>query len=140
MDNKVDMRHTVWKSIGAVAAGFFTAALLSVGMDAIMHATGVFPPLGQVMSNGLFVLATAYRCVFQSIGGYLTARLAPARPMKHVWILAVIGQVISFVGILAWKALGPAGGPLWYPLALVITAIPSVLIGGRMQQRSTVQH
>jgi hypothetical protein len=130
------MKPSVGKSIWAVAAGFVAAAGLSIGTDAVMHATGIFPPLGVVMSNGLFVLATAYRFVFQAFGGYLTARIAPVNPMKHVWILACIGQVLSLFGILAWKAMGPAGGPLWYPLALVVTAIPSVWIGGWFQQRS----
>ncbi len=129
------MKPSIGKSIGAVAAGFVAAAGLSVGTDALMHATGIFPPVGVVMANGLFVLATAYRFVFQSFGGYLTARIAAARPMKHVLILAGIGQVLSLFGILAWKAMGPAGGPLWYPLALVVTAIPSVWIGGWIQQR-----
>ncbi len=116
-------------------AGLFTAALLSIAMDAVMHATGIFPPVGEVMSNGLFALATVYRCAFQTFGGYLAARLAPTRPMKHVWILAGIGQVLSLLGILAWQAMGDAGGPLWYPLALVVTAIPSVWLGGYMHQR-----
>ncbi|HMC96475.1 MAG TPA: hypothetical protein VKG92_02395 [Flavobacteriales bacterium] len=128
------MKPSIWKSIGAVVLGFLTAALLSVATDALMHGTGIFPPVGQVMSNGLFVLATGYRFAFQTLGGYVTARLAPAKPMKHVWILAGIGQVLSLLGILAWKAMGPAGGPLWYPLALVVTAIPSVWIGGWLQQ------
>lgn len=125
-----------WKSVGAVAAGLLAAAILSIAMDAVMHGTGVFPPSGEVMSDGLFVLATVYRCGFQVFGGWLTARLAPRNPMKHVWILAAIGQSLSFLGILAWKAMGPAGGPLWYPLALVATAIPSVWLGGWMHHRS----
>ena len=131
------MKNRTGRSILAVVAGLVIAALLSIGTDAVMHATGAFPPVGVMMSNGLFVLATAYRCAFQTLGGYLTARIAPAEPMKHVWILAGIGQVLSFLGILAWKAMGPAGGPLWYPLALVATAIPSVWVGGWLQQRST---
>lgn len=129
------MKPSLGRSIWSIAAGFFAAAGLSIGTDAVMHATGIFPPIGVVMPNGLFVLATAYRFVFQSFGGYLTARMAPVNRMKHVWILAGIGQALSFLGILAWKAMGDAGGPLWYPLALVATAIPSVWIGGWIQQR-----
>lgn len=120
-----------------MVAGFLTAALLSTGVDQLLHATGVFPPIGVVMSDGLFVLAMAYRFIFQTLGGYLTARLAPVKPMKHVWILAGIGQVMSLLGILAWKSMGDAAGPLWYPLALVVTAIPSVWLGGRLFQRSS---
>lgn len=130
------MKPSTGRSIWAVVAGFLAAASLSIGVDAIMHATSIFPPVGEVMSNGLFVLATVYRCAFQVLGGYLTAHLAPAKPMKHVWILATIGQVASLLGILAWKAMGPAGGPLWYPLALVVTAMPTVWLGGRLSTRA----
>ncbi|MEO8067241.1 MAG: hypothetical protein ABI599_06075 [Flavobacteriales bacterium] len=126
------MKPTIWKSIGAVLAGFLTAAVLSTAMDAVLHATGVFPE-GPDMSNGLYALATTYRVLFQVLGGYLTARLAPARPMKHVWILAGIGQVLSLLGIIAWSVVG---GPLWYPLALVATAIPSVWLGGYSFKRA----
>ncbi len=130
------MKKNTWKDIGPVSAGLLSAALLSIITDEIMHGSGVFPPKGQPMADSLFVLATIYRCAFQSFGGYLTARIAPTKPMKHVWILACLGQVLSLLGILAWKEMGPAGGPLWYPLALVATAIPSVWIGGWLQQRS----
>ena len=126
------MKPNIWKSIGAVLAGLVTAALLSTAADAALHAAGIFPE-GPNMSNGLYALATAYRVLFQTLGGWITARLSPVRPMKHVWILAGIGQALSLLGIIAWSMIG---GPLWYPLALVVTAIPSVWVGGFLQQRS----
>lgn len=133
------MKSTTGKSIWAVAAGFLTAALLSIVVDQVLHATGIYPPVGEVMADGLFGVATTYRVIFQAFGGWLTARLAPAKPMKHVWILGGIGLVLSLLGILAWKSMGAAGGPLWYPLALVVTAIPSVWLGGRLYKPSTTQ-
>ena len=88
------------------------------------------------MSGGLFLLATAYRAVLQVLGGYLTARLAPSRPMRHVWILAFIGLAMSLLGVLAWTVMGPEAGPLWYPLLLVVLTIPTLWIGGRIHLRS----
>ena len=126
------MKPNIWRSIGAVLAGLLTAALLSTATDAALHAAGIFPE-GPDMSNGLYALATTYRVLFQVLGGYITVRLAPTKPMKHVWILAGIGQVLSLLGIMAWSVVG---GPLWYPLALVATAIPSVWLGGWMHERS----
>jgi len=134
--NTIEMKNRTGTGVWAVIAGLLIAALLSMATDAILHATNVFPPVGEVMSDGLFVLATAYRFAFQMLGGYLTAHIAPARPMKHVWILACIGQTLSLLGIVAWHAMSPAGGPLWYPLALVVTAIPSVWLGGYLHQRT----
>ena len=45
------------------------------------------------MSHALFVLAFSYRAVFDVFGCYLTARLAPARPMLHAMVLGGIGLV-----------------------------------------------
>jgi hypothetical protein len=81
-------------SVGAVAVGFATTFALSTAIDAGLHATGVFPPLGVRMSDSLFMLALGYRGLATIAGGWLTARLAPSSPMRHAAILAV------FVG--AW--------------------------------------
>lgn len=89
------------RSAAAVAAGFFTTALLSLGTDAVMHAAGVFPPLGEAMRDALFVWATAYRVVFTVLGGYVTAALAPRRPMLHVVILGTLGTLAATVGAVA---------------------------------------
>jgi len=119
------------RSVGAVVAGFICTALLSVGTDAFMHARGIFPPSGEAMSAGLFVLAAAYRLVFTVLGGYVTAALAPRWPMGHVFILGAIGTLAAIAGTVAtWNA-GPEFGPHWYPLLLVVTAMPSVWAGGR---------
>jgi len=132
---KVNNTPSTWRSIRAVAAGFLSAALLSIGTDRVLHGTGVYPPVGQPMAAGLFGLATTYRLIFQVLGGWITARLAPQKPMKHVWILAGIGQVLSLLGLFAWRSIGEAGGPLWYPVVLILTAIPSVWLGGRLFMR-----
>jgi peptidoglycan/LPS O-acetylase OafA/YrhL len=130
--------HNRGRSVAAVAAGFFATALLSLGTDVVMHATSVFPPWGQAMSDGLYVLATSYRVLCTVIGGYLTAALAPRRPMSHVMVLGVIGIVAATVGAVAtWNA-GPAFGPRWYPLLLVVTALPCVWAGGMLRARRAV--
>jgi hypothetical protein len=127
--------HHRGRSVAAVAAGFFATALLSLATDVVMHATGVFPRWGQAMSDGLFVLATIYRVVYTLIGGYVTATLAPRRPMSHVMVLGAIGTIAATVGLVAtWNA-GPAFGPKWYPVLLVVTALPCVLAGGMLRSR-----
>ncbi len=118
-----------WRSIGAVGAGFALTAGLSLGTDVVLHAVRVFPPWGQPMANALFVLATAYRVAYTVLGGYLTARLAPARPMKHALVLGAIGLAVSAVGAAASWRQGPDLGPIWYPVLLVVTALPSVWFG-----------
>jgi peptidoglycan/LPS O-acetylase OafA/YrhL len=124
------------RSIGALAAGFVITAALSLGTDVVMHGTGVFPGWGQPMSDGLFAWATVYRVAFTVLGGYVTARLAPRRPMAHVVWLGVIGTVVATAGAAAtWNA-GPGFGPRWYPVLLVLTALPCVWAGGLLRVRS----
>lgn len=122
------------RSVGAVVAGLLAGAGLSIGADAVFHGLGVFPPLGQVMSGALFLLATAYRTVFNVFGCYLAARLAPRRPMEHALALGVLGTLVSLAGALATWNKGPEFGPRWYPLALVILALPSAWLGGALHR------
>src|SRR2546430_13319630 len=112
------------RRIGAVLAGFFAAFILSVATDFALHATGIFPPWGQPMSNALFALATAYRTIYTVAGGYVTARLAPNKPMGHVWTLGVMGLLAAIAGTAGTWDKGPEFGPKRYPLALVVLAIP----------------
>ncbi len=125
------------RSAGAVLGGFFAVFALSTVTDVVLHATGVFPPWGQAMSDGLFLLATAYRAVYTVAGGYITARLAPERPMAHVLVLGAIGLAVSLVAaVLTWD-FGPEFGPHWYPLALVATSLPCVWAGGKLFEQQT---
>jgi multisubunit Na+/H+ antiporter MnhB subunit len=122
----------VLRSIGAVLAGVIAVVVLSIGTDLLLHATGVFPPWGQPMNDGLFVLATGYRVAYAVLGGYIAARLAPNRPMAHALVLGVVGVVLSTIGAAATWNKGPEFGPHWYPLALVVTALPCAWAGGKL--------
>ena len=132
------MRHTTssrGRSALALIAGFVVTAVLSIGTDAVMHATGVFPPWGEPMADNLFVLATLYRVIATVLGGYVTAALAPDRTMGHVLVLGLIGTIAAVAGLIAtWNA-GPEFGPRWYPALLVITALPCVWLGGVLRTR-----
>ncbi len=129
----------VLRSIGAVLGGVVVVVILSVGTDAVMHGTNVFPHLVRRMTGGLFVLATAYRSIYAIAGGYIAARLAPARPMKHALVLGFIGVLLGTAGLLAtWNA-GPELGPRWYPIALVVTALPCAWLGGKFREMQVTQ-
>ena len=124
--------HRTLKSIAAVFAGIVVVVILSLGTDVVMHATGVFPPWFQPMSTPLWLLATAYRILYGITGGYITARLAPDRPVPHTVILGVIGLVMSIAGAASTIGKGPEFGPTWYPLGLVVTALPCAWLGGKL--------
>jgi len=120
-------RH-VPRRIGAVLAGLLAIFILSTATDVALHATGVFPPWGERMSDALFLLALAYRIVYGVAGCYVTARLAPDRPMQHALALGAVGVVFSTAGAVAmWDA-----GPAWYSLAVIAIAMPCAWAGGKL--------
>jgi hypothetical protein len=118
------------RRIGAVLAGFLVIAILSTATDMALRAAGVFPPLGRPMADALFALAVFYRIVYGVAGCYLTARIAPDRPMQHALVLGAIGVVLSIAGTVAlWNA-----GPHWYALAVIAIAMPCACVGGRLRE------
>jgi len=129
------MTTRFWRSTGAVVAGFVAIVALSLGTDEVLHVLKVYPPWGQPMAGGLFALATAYRIVYTVAGGYITARLAPHAPVRHALILGVIGLVPGVGGVMVAIA-KPELGPLWYPIALVLTGLPCAWLGGVLLHRS----
>jgi len=124
------MNKNTFKSIGAVLAGVITIVALSVGTDFVLEKFGIFPAPDQ----GLFIpwmlmLALVYRSIYAVAGGYVTAMLAPSRPMRLAVILGLIGIVASTVGaVVAWDL-----SAQWYPIALIITALPCTWLGGRLK-------
>lgn len=132
--NDTNRPRGIGRSIGAVLAGLVAIFVLSLGTDALLHATGVFPAFGQPMSDGLFALATVYRVVYGVAGSYLTARLAPRRPMAHALVLGFIGVCLSTIGAVTTWNRGIEFGPKWYALAVIAMAIPCAWAGGRLRE------
>ena len=122
--SEIHGQRRIGQSIGAVLAGILVGITVTIGTDILLHATGVFPPWGQPVTEGPLVLATAYRIIYGIAAGYLTGRLAPAQPVQHALAGGLVGLVVSTVGaVVTWNR-GPAFGPHWYPLALIVTALP----------------
>jgi len=119
------------RSILSVFAGLLTVVILSEGTDEILRGLGA-PMTGEgPHANEMLAAATTYRTLAGVAGGYITATLAPANPMRHTVILGVIGLALSILGIVmnAIYHLGPD----WYPVALAVTAFPSAWLGGRLR-------
>ncbi len=120
----------ILKSIGAVVAGFLVVAMLSTGTDWVLEKIGVFPEPseGGLFITWMLVLALLDRSVYAVLGGYVTAYLAPSRPMRHVFALAIIGTMGGIAGVYAGWNLSQH----WYPIAIAVTAFPLVWWGGRL--------
>jgi len=123
----------------ALAAGLLVGVILSLGTDQIFHVLKIYPPWGQTMSDGLFILATAYRVVYTILGSYIAARLAPDRPMWHAMVLGVVGLVVSIAGAVATWNMQPPVGPHWYALLIAAISIPCAWIGGMIRERQLGQ-
>ena len=120
------------RSVAAVLAGFIAVAGLSVGTDQLFHTLQVYPPWGEPMLDSrLYVLALSYRVIYTFLGGFVTARLAPRSPMRHVTVLCIIGLVAGSAGVIVALTRGDLG-PNWYPIAIAVTAYPCTWSGGRM--------
>ncbi len=89
------------------------------------------------MSTGLWVVATTYRIIYGIAGGYITARLAPDRPMGHALALGVVGLILSIAGAVSTWNRGPEFGPKWYPIGLIVTALPCAWFGGNFSDAGT---
>jgi hypothetical protein len=119
------------RSVGAVFLGFVAVVVLSLGTDQLLHMLHVYPPWGEPMHDtDDNLLALAYRCVYGILGGYVTARFAPGSPVAHALAGGTIGFVLSLAGAVA--AINMNLGPAWYPIALVVTALPCAWLGGML--------
>ena len=123
----------VGRSILALFGGFVLVVALSLLTDTILHVTGVYPPLGQPTSDGLLVISTIYRTIYGIAGSYLTARLAPYSPMGHAMVGGAIGLVLATVGAIATWSHPEKFGAHWYPVVLVVLALPTSWAGGRIR-------
>ena len=124
------MNRTIFKSIGAVLAGFIFIVITHTGTDAILKGAGVLPKDNLFVPTELILIVIGYRAVFSLIGCYLTANLSPQNPMNHSLALGVVGVVLSTVGTIVAKDLGPA----WYGWTLVISALPIAWLGGKLYE------
>jgi hypothetical protein len=120
----------VLRRIGAVFAGLFVIFAVTTATDIVFHLAGVFPPTGAPTTDGPLVLATAYRIVYGVAGSWVTARVAPDRPMRHALVLGLVGVAISTAGAIVMHG----RGPLWYSLAVIAMALPCGWAGGRLRE------
>jgi len=110
----------------AIGAGFATVVVLSLAADQALDASSL-SPLTDMNNPGLAV-ATLYRALFTVAGGAITTLLARGYGYRPAVILAGIGVVGGLAGVAAWFAV-PDLGPLWYPVAVLVTGPPCALAG-----------
>ncbi|WP_412060980.1 hypothetical protein [Rubrivirga sp. IMCC45206] len=114
-------------SILSVVAGYVTWTLVFLGGSAGLRAAFGLDADGRTDRVGV-LLAYLTLSVIASVGaGAVSARLAPRRPMRHVWVLAVLLLATGIpVQMASWALL-----PAWYHLAFLLALVPATVLGGR---------
>jgi hypothetical protein len=121
------MNNTL-KSIRAILAGFIVVIIISTLTDLVLQKTGIMKLPYHLNAWWFIVIVIAYRTVYGIGGSYLTAALAPAKPMLHVFISGIIGLLLCIIGLIVVKE-----PPVWYPATLAILALPTALFGGYLR-------
>jgi len=122
------------KGAGAILAGIVFIVVTHTATDFVLEKFGIFTPPNQKFdTTWMVVTATIYRSIYTIAGGYITAALAPDPPMQYVWILGLIGLVVSALAAIA--TIPMRLGPAWYPIALAVLALPCVWLGGKLRTR-----
>lgn len=120
------------RSILAIVTGFIVIGALSFGADALIRQMmpEAFDAAGRADSLPVLLLVMAYVAVFAIAGCYLTARLAPNRPMRHALILGALGLVFNIVGSISlWDT-----APAWFHIVSLVMVMPYAWIGGKLRE------
>lgn len=123
------------KSIGAVLAGFVVTAVASSATDMALESTG-YLPTGHIYAAVPVVLSViAYRTVFDVLGAYVAATLAPSQPMRHALILGALGTLGGLAAAVATWNMNI--GPHYYALSVAAVGLPAAYLGGLLRTRHT---
>lgn len=128
------MKKETLRSIGAVIAGFAALVILSTIADVVLEKTGIMTT-EPFVANPVWLIAVIilYRTLFNTLGGYLTARIAPNKPTRHAMILGIICVALTVMGLIAMWDIPPR----WYPISLIILTLPAAWLGAQMAIRKT---
>ena len=133
----MDKFKSILRSIGAVMAGYLVSALLTGLTIAALGA--LFPASYNPENLEWVIFNVLYGCAFAVVGGYVAARLAPARPMAHAIVLGLLMAVFAVITGYAVSVTPPspeyANQPGWYYPVLAITVLPSILLGAWLSVR-----
>ncbi len=121
------------RAIAAIVVGIVSGAALSIATDALMEATGIFPPFstqmnGVLLTTSQLILATIYRCIYTVLSCYLGALVAPSRPMRYAIALGIIATLANLGGL----SMVPDPSQIWYPVTLAVLSLPCAWLGGTL--------
>lgn len=122
----------MFKSIVAIVAGFVLTGALNVGTNAALAkaAPGLIPTGAPVTDPAALILVCAYVAAFGILGCWVTARLAPSRPLFHALVMGGLALAMSIpMTIAAWN-----DTPAWFNVYNLLAVMPYAYIGGRIRE------
>ncbi len=126
------------RSIAAVLFGFVLIGALSTGATLVLGQAmpAAFDAAGRVDSVPVLLLMMGYVGLFAVTGCYLTARLAPRRPMLHALVLGALGLAFNAANaITQWDT-----APAWVHVASLALVMPYAWLGGRLREIELERH
>jgi hypothetical protein len=133
--NDSQASRSMGKSILAVFIGIVAGVAVTIATDALLRAMHILPSLDQRVPDGLLLVATTYRTVYSVAASYLTARLAPYKPMNHALAGGLLGLIVNLAGTIATWNRGVQYQSHWYPVALTVLALPCAWLGGVLREK-----
>jgi hypothetical protein len=122
------------RSILAIVVGFVLTGALNVGTQMLLQgaAPEMFPPAGTPNVNMTsLLLICAYVAVYGVLGCYVTARLAPSRPLLHALSMGGLALAMSIpMTMSAWN-----DAPAWFNVYNLLAVMPYAYLGGRIRER-----
>ena len=129
------------RSIGSVVLGYVVLALITiVGTSAAAAlllprpAGGTQPGMPPPLTKSYLTANLTLSALAAVVGGYVTARMAPARPMVHVAVLALLIVALS---ILSSRSPMSTGQPGWYKRILPFLGLVGAVAGGILRALQT---
>lgn len=120
--------NSALRSVFAVLVGILAGLVPTLACDFVLQISGVLDEANFAYSPlWLLLMLISYRFLWNTVGCYVCARLAPKAPMAHCMFIGVLGAVLSVVATLSM----PEAGPMWYGLAVAAISVPSAWLGAR---------
>ena len=120
------------RSVLVVLGGFVLIGALAFPTGKLFQATwpSQFQANGTPSTTPMMLVQLLYVGLYATFGCWLTARLAPSRPMLHALVLGALGLVLNVSSALALRDTAPA----WYWVAGVGTTVLWAWLGGRIAE------
>ena len=129
LSKTLKMNKTVRSSF-AIIAGFVTIFVLAIVTDIVLEkARAMRMETFSYNALWIFYLVVMCRLFYSVIGGYITAWLAPDKPVLHTTILGILTLIVTFLGTMAtWHSVSHS-----FLIILIILPLPCTWIGGKIR-------